>query len=81
MNPMVMLVQAIQGGGNPMQFIQQQAGSNPQFQQLMQIVQGKNPNELREIATNMARQRGLNYGDLEQHFAKRFGVAGTNRPQ
>lgn len=81
MNPFAMMMQAMQGGMNPMQWVQQQAGNNPQMHQLMQIVQGKNPQELREIAANMAQQRGLNYGDLEQQFAQRFGVAKPNRPQ
>lgn len=81
MNPMMMMLQAMQSGMNPMQWMQQQTGNNPPMHQLMQIVQGKSPQELREIAANMAQQRGLNYGDLEQQFAQRFGVARMNRPQ
>ena len=78
MNPFMMMMQAMQGGMNPMQWIQQHAGSNPQVRQLMQIVQGKSPQELREVAANMARQRGLDYGSLEQQFAQKYGL---RRPQ
>ena len=80
MNPMMMMLQAMQNGMNPMQWMQQQGG-NPQMQQLMQMVQGKSPQELRGIAANMAKQRGLNYGDLEQQIAQRFGFSQPNRPQ
>ena len=80
MNPMMMLLQAMQNGMNPMQWMQQQGG-NPQIQQLMQLTQGKSPQELRGIAANMAKQRGLNYGDLEQQIAQRFGLSQPNRPQ
>lgn len=80
MNPMMMMFQAMQSGMSPMQWLQQQGG-NPQMQQLMQMVQGKSPQELRDIAGNMAKQRGLNYADLEQQFAQRFGGMRTNRPQ
>lgn len=68
MNPFMMLMQAMQGGGNPMTFIQQHAASNPQFQQLHQIVGGKNPQELRQIADNMLRQRGSSIEQLEQQM-------------
>ena len=78
MNPFAMMMQAMQGGMNPMQWMQQQTGSNPQMHQLMQIVQGKNPQELREIAANMAKQRGLDYGILEQQLAKQYGLYPQN---
>ena len=48
-----------QQGGNPMQMIQQMAANNPQAAQAMRIMQGKSPEQLRQIATNMARERGM----------------------
>lgn len=68
MNPMMMLMQAMQGGGNPMAFIQQQAANSPQFQRLHQIVGGKSPQELRQIADNMLRQRGSSIEQVEQQM-------------
>lgn len=79
MNPMMMLMQAIRGGGNPMAFIQQQAGNNPQFQQLQQIVSGKSPQELRQIADNMLRQRGSSIAQAEQMYSQQMGQMPTRQ--
>ncbi len=59
-NPVISLVNAAKNGGNPMQMIQQMAGQDPQMRQFMQIVNGKNPQQLRQMAENMARERGTN---------------------
>lgn len=74
MNPMQMLMQAMQTGLNPMQMIQQQAGQNPQLQQLQQICQGKSPQQLREIAENMCRERGTTYDQMARSIAQQMGV-------
>lgn len=62
-NPVLMLVQAMNNGGNPMQLIQQMAGQNPQIAQAFQMMQGKSPKQLQNMAQNMARERGV---DLNQ---------------
>ena len=68
-NPMAsMLMQAMQGGGNPLQFIQQMAGQNPQAAQVLQMVNGKYPAQLQQIATNMASQ----FGTTPQEIVARF---------
>lgn len=68
-NPMAaMLMQAMQGGGSPMQFIQQMAGQNPQIAQVMRMVGGKSPAQLQQMATNMASQ----YGTTPQEIMARF---------
>ena len=59
-NPVIALVNAAKNGGNPMQMIQQMAGQDPQIRQFMQMVNGKNPQQLRQMAENMARERGTN---------------------
>ena len=59
-NPMIALVNAAKNGGNPIQMIQQMAGQDPQMRQFMQMVNGKNPQQLRQMAENMARERGTN---------------------
>ncbi len=59
-NPVIALVNAAKNGGNPMQMIQQMAGQDPQMRQFMQMVNGKNPQQLRQMAENMARERGTN---------------------
>ena len=59
-NPVIALVNAAKNGGNPVQMIQQMAGQDPQIRQFMQMVNGKNPQQLRQMAENMARERGTN---------------------
>ena len=59
-NPMIALVNAAKNGGNPVQMLQQMAGQDPQVRQAMQMIQGKNPQQLRQMAENMARERGTN---------------------
>lgn len=62
-SPVLMLVQAMNNGGNPMQLIQQMAGQNPQIAQAFQMMQGKSPQQLQQVAQSMARERGV---DLNQ---------------
>lgn len=64
------MLQMARNGGNPMQMLQQMAGQNPQAAQAMRLIQGKNPQQLRQIAENMAKERGV---DLDQ-MAKQMGL-------
>ena len=64
------MLQMARNGGNPMQMLQQMAGQNPQAAQAMRLIQGKNPPQLRQIAENMAKERGV---DLNQ-IARQMGV-------
>lgn len=57
-NPMLAIIGAAKNGGNPMQVLQQMAGQNPQVRNFMQMVQGKTPQQLEQMARNMARERG-----------------------
>lgn len=62
-NPVLALVQAMQRGGNPLALIQQMAQQNPQAAQAVRMMQGKSPQQLQQMAQNMARERGV---DLNQ---------------
>lgn len=44
--------------GNPMAVAQQIARNNPQMAQALRMVQGKNEQQLMQMAQNMARERG-----------------------
>lgn len=70
MNPLMMALQMAQGGKNPMGLFQQMAGSNPQMAQAMNLIKGKSPEQLRIVAENMAKERGI---DLEQ-MAQSMGL-------
>ena len=63
MNPMMMALQMAQKGRNPMQMFQSMAQQNPQMAQAMNLINGKTPSQLRTVAENMAKERGL---DLEK---------------
>jgi len=63
MNNIMQLIGMIRGAGNPMQFLQSQAQSNPMIARVLQMTQGKNDQEIMQIANNMAREQGV---DLNQ---------------
>lgn len=67
-NPIQMMMQAVRAGMSPSQFFQQMGGQNPMLKQLHQITNGKNPQELMQIAENMARERGTTVQALAQQM-------------
>lgn len=69
MNPL-QAIQALQKGANPNQLMMQLAQNNPAVRQAMQMVNGKTPDQIRDMAQQMARQRGV---DLNQ-LSKQLGI-------
>lgn len=65
-NPFMMAMQMAQAGKNPMGMLQSIMGGNPQMAQAMKLIQGKNAQELRTTAENMAKERGIDLGQLAQ---------------
>lgn len=63
-NPMMFLLQAARSGNDPMPLLRQMAGQNPQMAQFMQMIGGKSPAQLQQMAENMARERGINLDDM-----------------
>ena len=70
MNSPLQLIQMIQRGGNPQQLVMQAAQNNPILRQAMQAVNGRTPEQVRDMAYQMARQQGV---DLNQ-LARRLGI-------
>lgn len=68
-NPM-MIFSAMQSGQNPMQFAQQIAMQDPRAAQAVKIMQGKNAQQLEQIARNMAREKGI---DLDAAMRQMMG--------
>lgn len=62
-SPVAQMMNLARTGGNPMAFLQQLAGRNPQAAQVMRMMRGKNSQQLRTMAENMAKERGTS---LEQ---------------
>ena len=67
-NPIMALINVMKSGGNPNAMLQQMAGSDPRIGQAMQMMQGKSPQQLRSMAENMARERGVNIADLAREL-------------
>ena len=65
MNPM-QLIQMIRVGGDPTQILTQMSRTNPMVGQVMRMTNGKTPNEMRNMAQEMARQRGVNLNQLAE---------------
>ena len=70
MNNPMQLFQMLRGSQNPMQMMMSMLGSNPQFNQIMQIVQGKSPQELEQYVRNAYQSNGQ---DINQ-VLKQFGL-------
>ena len=67
-NPMMFLLQAARSGKDPMSLLRQMAGQNPQMAQFMQMIGGKSPAQLQQMAENMARERGIDINRLAQQM-------------
>lgn len=65
-SPLFQMINVARSGGNPMQLIQQMARSNPQVNQVMQMMNGKSPDQLRQMAANMAKERGTSIEQVAQ---------------
>ena len=68
-NPMQLL--SMMRGGNPQQILQQLIQQDPRVGQAMQMIQGKSPQELRQMAENLAKERGVDLNALMQQFGMR----------
>ena len=64
MNQMFALINAMRNGRDPRQMLGQIARQNPLAAQALQIMDGKNPQELRMIVENMARERGTTFDEV-----------------
>ena len=65
-SPFAMVMKLIQSGGNPMAMLSQMGG--PQAQEAMNLIRGKNPQQLRQMAEKMAQERGTNIEAIAQQL-------------
>lgn len=72
-NPIMQMMGMLQNSKNPMAVMKQLAGQNPQLKQVMEITQGKTPQQMQQMAENLAKQKGVNL----QEFMQQMGI---NRP-
>ena len=69
-NPIFQLANIARNGGNAMQMLQRMAAQNPQAAQAINMIQGKTPQQLQQIATNMAQE----IGTTPQEIARSLGL-------
>lgn len=65
-HPMNVIMNQFMNGMSPMAILNRMAG--PQVNQAKQIIGGKNQDQLRQIAMNMAAQRGVDLNNLAQQM-------------
>lgn len=65
---LMMLIQVLRAGGNPMQTIASMAKGNPVMQQGANMIAGKSPEQVEQIARNMAKQRGVDIDEMLQQL-------------
>ena len=63
-NPVGQLMQMLQSGQNAGPMLDMLAQFNPQVRQVRDMMRGKSPAELEQMARNMARERGTTIEDI-----------------
>ena len=63
-NPMQLIMTAMRNGADPRQIVQQMAKNSPQMAQAAQMISGKSNTELRQMAINMCKERGISPDDV-----------------
>lgn len=69
-NPMMQMMQMVRNGLNPMTMMRNMARTDPQVAQFMKMIEGKNPQQLRQMAENVARERGVTLEEV----ARQLGI-------
>jgi hypothetical protein len=69
-NPMMQMMGMLRSGRNPNAILQSMVMNNPQVRQVMQMMNGKTPEQLRQMANNMAAERGTTVEDI----ARQLGI-------
>ena len=67
-NPLDQMLNVFRLGGNPMAIAQQMALVDPQMNRFVQMISGKTPIQLRQMAENMAKQRGTTVEDIARQI-------------
>ena len=63
-NPFMQMMGLLKSGKNPNAILQTMAMNDPQVRQVMQMMNGKTPAQLEQMARNMAKERGTTIEDV-----------------
>ena len=69
-DPMAQMMSLLRAGQNPNAILRMLAQNNPQVRQVMQMFNGKSPQQLQMMAQNMAAERGTSIEDI----ARQLGI-------
>lgn len=68
LNNIMPMLQQLSQSQNPMGMMMQMYGGTPQFQQVMQIVQSKSPQELEQYTRNICKSQNIDIDNLIKRF-------------
>ena len=71
---LMQIVQALRASRNPEAALRQMANQNPMVSQALKIIEGKSPQQINQIAANMARERGMDYNQFTQQIKQTLGL-------
>ena len=71
-SPLVQVAMAMRQGQDPLQVLQRLAAQDPRAAQAIHLLQNKSPQQLREIAENMAKERGTTTADIARSMGIQF---------
>lgn len=69
-DPLAQMMSLLRAGQNPNAILAMMVQSNPQVRQVMQMFNGKTPQQLQLMAQNMAAERGTSIEDI----ARQLGI-------
>jgi len=68
LNNPLQLIGLLQNSNNPMGVLQQLLGNNPQYRQIMQMIQGKSPQEIEQYVRNLYQSQGQDINQIASQF-------------
>lgn len=72
-NPLMQMINMMRGSQNPMQILNQVAGQNQGMANVMQLANGKSPEQMSRIIKDTMAQKGISMSDLAQ-MAQSMGI-------
>lgn len=58
----------LKNSNNPMALLQQMLGNNPQYNQIMSMIQGKSPQEIEKYVRNLYQSQGQDINKIANQF-------------
>lgn len=79
MNPMMVIMQMMKGGGNPQAMLQKIMGNSqivqtPMAMNAMEMFQSGNIDGLKSLAENLAKEKGTTVDDVRNGLMQQFGM-------